>query len=662
MGPVAAFRPAGASGPEGGPDTRSQTRETLMNDSAATAKKVLVVDYDPEYQKLLTQWLTAESIQVILAPDGLSGLETYKKESPDLVVLEAMLPRLHGFELCSKITGDLEKKTPVIITTSVYRDAAYKTEALRTFGAAAYFEKPPDKGKFMAAVRLALGVSEPVHARPAAAPAARPGRKAAGADIDKMIMDTLGDFAMDRKKPTARIPEKPRPASPKDTVWPLDPEKDVPPARPREAVRPAARPRPEPAPAPAPVTASAPRHAAPPAGATPAAVVERPPVFTRPAIEKPGPFEAAVPFEKPAPKPQPPWKAAPFDKIPPSPPAPVVDVPTPAPAMAATAEDAGTMDLRTPAFEGFMPRPKKASVMKFVGPAAALVIVGVGAFLILGRKKAPAIPEATAPQQTVAQNAVSTDTSANPDSQLTSSQETAANPAATPAGGPAAGNGSGNASGNGANAAEAPRTRTSTKVATIPAGRVITQTQSAQPNVNPASPTAESKLAIPPSAKPAAKPERAAADANAAAETAAGTGAAGAPAANPPATTTEAPAAAAPAAPSPSAPVSAPLPKAQAGDLVPIESVNVAPRTLKDVPPVYPPLALQTKTQGAVTVNALISEKGEVLQVVFLRGLQSYGFDKAALTAVKKWRFQPAIKDGVPVKVWKTITVNFRSQ
>ncbi|MBE0712847.1 MAG: TonB family protein, partial [Candidatus Aminicenantes bacterium] len=61
-------------------------------------------------------------------------------------------------------------------------------------------------------------------------------------------------------------------------------------------------------------------------------------------------------------------------------------------------------------------------------------------------------------------------------------------------------------------------------------------------------------------------------------------------------------------------------------------------------------------------VNALIDENGNVIDTGILKGLQDdKGLGKAAETAVRKWKFQPAKKDGVNVKVWKPFTIVFKA-
>jgi DNA-binding response OmpR family regulator len=116
------------------------------------AKKILVADYDKESLKSLEQTLSAHKLKVITATDGKLAYEKFKTEKPDLIVLEAMLPKLHGFDLTSKINEETKGSIPIIIVTGLYTGAQYKNEALSSFGASDYFEKPYDEDKLMASV------------------------------------------------------------------------------------------------------------------------------------------------------------------------------------------------------------------------------------------------------------------------------------------------------------------------------------------------------------------------------------------------------------------------------------------------------------------------------------------------------------------------------
>lgn len=116
-------------------------------------KKILIVDYDMKSLDSLAELFEKLGVQVIKARDGVSAYEKYREEAPDLVILEAMLPKLHGFDLTEKIVQDSRGTVPVIIVTGVYKGHQHRNEALRTLGATDYFEKPYDKTKLLERVR-----------------------------------------------------------------------------------------------------------------------------------------------------------------------------------------------------------------------------------------------------------------------------------------------------------------------------------------------------------------------------------------------------------------------------------------------------------------------------------------------------------------------------
>ena len=105
-------------------------------------KKILIVDYDAKNLEHMIELFAPYQLQVVQASDGQEAYDRYKEEKPDLIILEAMLPKLHGFDLTQKIYSETKGSVPIVIVTGLYKGTQYKNEALRSFGAADYFEKP----------------------------------------------------------------------------------------------------------------------------------------------------------------------------------------------------------------------------------------------------------------------------------------------------------------------------------------------------------------------------------------------------------------------------------------------------------------------------------------------------------------------------------------
>ncbi len=110
-------------------------------------------------------------------------------------------------------------------------------------------------------------------------------------------------------------------------------------------------------------------------------------------------------------------------------------------------------------------------------------------------------------------------------------------------------------------------------------------------------------------------------------------------------------------APPPTAP---PPPPAEAGEPMQVQipgAVQKA-RLINEVVPEYPPIARQSRIQGLVRLEIIVSADGSVSQIKLLTGHPLLA--KAAIQAVQQWMFQPTMLRGKPVEVRSVIDVNFR--
>jgi CheY-like chemotaxis protein len=104
---------------------------------------VLVVDDEPEIRLLVQRTLAAKGYAVELAVDGQEALEKADRLVPDLVLLDAMLPRVHGFEACRRIKASPRTRdVPVVMMTAIYRGWRFAQDARDSYGAVDYVEKP----------------------------------------------------------------------------------------------------------------------------------------------------------------------------------------------------------------------------------------------------------------------------------------------------------------------------------------------------------------------------------------------------------------------------------------------------------------------------------------------------------------------------------------
>jgi periplasmic protein TonB len=103
--------------------------------------------------------------------------------------------------------------------------------------------------------------------------------------------------------------------------------------------------------------------------------------------------------------------------------------------------------------------------------------------------------------------------------------------------------------------------------------------------------------------------------------------------------------------------VPAPPPKPVAHGPLRVGGQIRAPRLIRNVQPVYPPLALQTHTQGQVVLDCVIDKEGDVTQMKLVSGHPL--LVGAAMQAVRQWKYQPTLLNGTPVAVEMMVHVNF---
>ncbi len=122
-------------------------------------KKILVVDDLPENVFLLKDRLEHEGYEVITAYDGSSGIEKAKSESPDLILLDVMMPEITGIDVCRIIVNDPQTSNiPIILVTA--KTGAEDTKEGLEAGAFDYIKKPFHRIELLARVHSALKLSE----------------------------------------------------------------------------------------------------------------------------------------------------------------------------------------------------------------------------------------------------------------------------------------------------------------------------------------------------------------------------------------------------------------------------------------------------------------------------------------------------------------------
>jgi two-component system alkaline phosphatase synthesis response regulator PhoP len=118
-------------------------------------KKILVVDDEPDLVETVRYSLEMEGYQVLVAYNGEEGLNQARKDSPDLIILDLMLPKLDGYKVCRLLKFDERyKHIPILMLTAKTQE---KDKLLgKETGADDYMTKPFDIDKLLEKVKSYL--------------------------------------------------------------------------------------------------------------------------------------------------------------------------------------------------------------------------------------------------------------------------------------------------------------------------------------------------------------------------------------------------------------------------------------------------------------------------------------------------------------------------
>jgi sigma-B regulation protein RsbU (phosphoserine phosphatase) len=124
------------------------------------AETILAVDDDIDILELVEMSLTADGFDVITASNGISALEQAKVHSPDLILLDLMMPVMPGLEVMEKLKADAQTRTIPVIMLTARAQTHEKVQGLST-GADDYITKPFDLDELTARIEAVLGRTRP---------------------------------------------------------------------------------------------------------------------------------------------------------------------------------------------------------------------------------------------------------------------------------------------------------------------------------------------------------------------------------------------------------------------------------------------------------------------------------------------------------------------
>jgi len=117
--------------------------------------KVLIADDHPQILELLEAYLEALPVTVSVARDGEATLAAVEREQPDLILLDIMMPKRSGFEVCRILKDDpRHRDIPIVMVTAL--NEVGDMERARESGADDYLSKPVNKNELLSRVRNLL--------------------------------------------------------------------------------------------------------------------------------------------------------------------------------------------------------------------------------------------------------------------------------------------------------------------------------------------------------------------------------------------------------------------------------------------------------------------------------------------------------------------------
>ncbi|HEX9137047.1 MAG TPA: response regulator, partial [Nitrospirota bacterium] len=115
-------------------------------------EKILDIDDSPTVQKLIEMILSSQGYKVILASDGEEGIAKARAERPSVILVDFVMPKMNGFQVCKTLKEDPEfQDTPIILVTS--KGDKVGSKFVDVLGITEYFTKPFQPEELLAKIR-----------------------------------------------------------------------------------------------------------------------------------------------------------------------------------------------------------------------------------------------------------------------------------------------------------------------------------------------------------------------------------------------------------------------------------------------------------------------------------------------------------------------------
>ncbi|MCX6581795.1 MAG: response regulator [Candidatus Aminicenantes bacterium] len=137
-------------------------------------KKIVIIEDEEQLGRLVQSYLEQHHYRAIHVRDGVTGLKVIREQVPDLILMDLLLPRMHGFDICQSVKKDPRlQRIPIIVMTAVYRTSMDKMQA-RRMGVDEFVEKPLNFEDLLKKIQQLTGTEPEPEPEPVPVPAPVP--------------------------------------------------------------------------------------------------------------------------------------------------------------------------------------------------------------------------------------------------------------------------------------------------------------------------------------------------------------------------------------------------------------------------------------------------------------------------------------------------------
>ncbi len=127
------------------------------SDIDISSSRVLIADDIQQNRELLEAYLADEGYEILMASDGQQTMQLVDQQQPDLILLDIMMPRMSGYEVCSQIKGDPARRGILVLMVTALNEAGDIEKAVNA-GCDDFLTKPVNRLELRTRVRSLLRV------------------------------------------------------------------------------------------------------------------------------------------------------------------------------------------------------------------------------------------------------------------------------------------------------------------------------------------------------------------------------------------------------------------------------------------------------------------------------------------------------------------------